>query len=82
MKNTKWSQKGLKIDDVALNGAFWTHKNSVVEISSKIWNPLVTDEFSSETLIANGGVKELSKKVPNVCNDECIKKCPILIKNI
>ena len=23
MKNNKWSQKGLKIDDVALNGAFW-----------------------------------------------------------
>ena len=26
MKNNKWSQKGLKNDDVALNGAFWTHK--------------------------------------------------------
>ena len=31
MKNTKWSQKGLKIDDVALNGAFWTHKKSEKE---------------------------------------------------
>ena len=25
MKNNKWCQKGFKIDDVALNGAFWTH---------------------------------------------------------
>ena len=33
MKNTKWSQKGLKTDDVALNGAFWTHKKSGVQIS-------------------------------------------------
>ena len=31
MKNNKWSQKGLKNDDVALNGAFWTHKNSGVQ---------------------------------------------------
>ena len=27
MKNNKWSQKGLKIDYVALNGAFWKQKN-------------------------------------------------------
>jgi len=51
MKNNKWSQKGLKIDDVALNGAFWTHKKFGVQISSKKWNAFVTDEFSSETLI-------------------------------
>jgi hypothetical protein len=50
-KIPKWSQKGLKIDDVALNGAFWTHKKYGVQISSKKWNPFVTDEFSSETLI-------------------------------
>ena len=35
MKNNKWSQKGLKNDDVALNGAFWTHKKSGVQISLK-----------------------------------------------
>ena len=35
MKNTKWSQKGLKIDDVAMNGSFWTQKKSGVQISSK-----------------------------------------------
>ena len=35
MKNNKWSQKGLKIDDVALNGAFWAQKNYGVQISSK-----------------------------------------------
>ena len=35
MKNNKWSQKGLKIDDVALNGAFWTQKNYEVQISLK-----------------------------------------------
>ena len=45
MKNNKWSKKGLKNDDVALNGAFWTHKKSGVQISFKKWNPCVTDEF-------------------------------------
>ena len=45
MKNNKWSQKGLKIDDVALNGAFWTQKNYGVQIRSIKWNPFVTDEF-------------------------------------
>ena len=49
MKNNKWSEKGLKNDDVALNGAFWTHKKSGVQISLKneilcnrrvsVWNP-------------------------------------------
>ena len=51
MKNNIWSQKGLKIDDVALNGAFWTDKKSGVQISSEKWNPCVTDEFPYETLI-------------------------------
>ena len=52
MENSKWSQKGLKIDDVALNGAYWMHKKSgVIEISIKKWNPFVIDEFWSETLI-------------------------------
>ena len=35
MKNNKWSQKGLKIDYVGLNGAFWTQKNYGVQISSR-----------------------------------------------
>ena len=30
MKNSKWCQKGLKVDDVALNGAYWTNKKSGV----------------------------------------------------
>ena len=51
MKKNKWSQKGLKIADVALNGAFWTHKKSGVQISFKKWNPFVTDEFPYEFLI-------------------------------
>ena len=51
MKNNKWSQKGLKIDDVALNGAFWTHKKSRFQVSSKNWNQFVTDEFPYQTLI-------------------------------
>ena len=51
MKNNKWCQKGLKIDDVALNGAFWKQKNYGVQISSKKWNPFVTDKFPYETLI-------------------------------
>ena len=33
MKNSKWCQKGLKVDDMALNGAYWMHKKSGVEIS-------------------------------------------------
>ena len=45
MKNNKWSQKGLKIDDVALNGAFWTHKKDGVQISSKKWNPFEQTSF-------------------------------------
>ena len=32
MKNSKWSQKRLKIDEVDSNGAYWTHKKSGVEI--------------------------------------------------
>ena len=55
MKNNKWSQKGLKIGDVALNGAFWTQKNYGVPISSKklkslcnrrvsVWNPDTSKE--------------------------------------
>ena len=51
MENNKWSQKGLKINDVALNGAFWAQKNYGVQISSKKWNPFLTDEFPYETLI-------------------------------
>ena len=34
-----------------LNGAFWTQKNYGVQISSRKWNPFVTDEFPCETLI-------------------------------
>ena len=33
--------------DVALNGAFWTHKKSGVQISFKKWNPFVTDEYDT-----------------------------------
>ena len=40
MKNNKWSQKGLKNDDVALNVASGTHKKSGVQISSKNEIPL------------------------------------------
>ena len=39
-ENNKWSEKGLKNDDVALNGAFWTHKKSGVQISFKNEIPL------------------------------------------
>jgi len=35
----------------ALNGSFWTHKKSGVQISSRKWNPFVTDEFPYEILI-------------------------------
>ena len=56
MKNNKWSQKGLKIDNVALNGAFWAQKNYGVQISSKkmkslgnrrvsVWNPHTSKEI-------------------------------------
>ena len=49
--NSKWSQKGLKFQYVALNVACWMHKKSWVEISLEKWNAFVTDEFSSETLV-------------------------------
>ena len=56
MENNKWNQKGLKIDDVPLNGAFWTQKNYGVQISSKkmkslfnrcvsVWNPDTSKEI-------------------------------------
>ena len=62
MKNNKWTPKGLKIDDVALNGAFWTQKNYGVQISSKKWNPFVTDEFSPESLILRKRLSSLYMK--------------------
>ena len=51
LKISKWCQKVLKIDDVALNGAYETQKKSGAVISLKKWSAGVTDEFSSETLI-------------------------------
>ena len=56
LKKNKWSQKGLKIDDVALNGAFWAQKNYGVQISTKklkslcnrqvsVWNPDTSKEI-------------------------------------
>ena len=51
MKNNKWSKKGLKIVDVALNGAFWTQKNYGVQISSKKMKSLCKRQVSHETLI-------------------------------
>ena len=40
MKTSKWSKKGLKIDDVALYGAYWMHKKNGVEINLKNEMPL------------------------------------------
>ena len=56
MKNNKWSQTWLKIDDAALNGAFWAQKNYGVQISLKklkslcnrqvsVWNPDTSKEI-------------------------------------
>ena len=56
MENNKWNQKGLKIDDVALNGACWKQKKYGVQISSKkmislcngrvsVWNPDTSKEI-------------------------------------
>ena len=44
-------RKGLKSDDVALNGACWMQKKSWVKICLKNSNPFIIDEYSSETLI-------------------------------
>ena len=38
MKNSKSCQKGLKVDDVALNGAYWTQKKFGDAISLKKWS--------------------------------------------
>ena len=62
MRNNKWSQKGLKIDDMALNGAFWTQKKYGVQISSKNEIPFVTDEFPYEILILWKGLTVLYSK--------------------
>ena len=35
LKNSKWRQNVLEIDDVALNAAYWTQKKSRVQISLK-----------------------------------------------
>ena len=43
-------RKGLKSDDVSLNGAYWMQKKSWVQICLKNWNPFVTEEFLSKTL--------------------------------
>ena len=59
MKNNKWCQKWLKVDDVALNGLYWTQEKSGVVISLKKWNTFVTYEFWSETLI-------LRKRLPSL----------------
>ena len=42
MKNTKWSQKGLKIDDVALNGAYWMHKKYMFQMPKHISTLTIT----------------------------------------
>ena len=51
LKNSKWCQNMLKIDDLALNGAYGMQKKSGVQISLKKWSARVTDEFSFETLL-------------------------------
>ena len=37
MKNSKWRHKGLKLDDVTLNGTQWPQKKSGVQIIPKKW---------------------------------------------
>ena len=55
-------RKGLKSDDVGLNGAYWMQKKSWVIICLKKWNPFVIDEFSSETLILRRRLSSLYMK--------------------
>ena len=62
MKNNKWCQKGLKIDDIALNTAYGTQKKSGVQINLKKWSNRVTDEFLSETLILRKRLSSLYTK--------------------
>ena len=75
MKNNKWSQRGLKIDDVALNGAFWTQKNYGVQISSRKWNPFVTDEFPYETLILRKRLSVLYTKCIQLLPETSLLSC-------
>ena len=62
LKNSKWYQKVLKIDDVALNGAYGMQKKFGVQISLKKCSARVTDEFSSETLILRKRLSSLYTK--------------------
>jgi hypothetical protein len=55
-------RKVLKIHDVPLNGAYWTHKSLELKWVIKNWNPFVTDEFSSETLILRKALSSLYMK--------------------
>ena len=55
-------RKGLKSDDVALNGACWMQKKTWNKICLKNWNPFVIDEFSSETLILRKRLSSLYTK--------------------
>ena len=50
---------------MALNGAFWTQKNYGVQISSKKWNPFVTDEFPYETVLKGARGAPALELVPN-----------------
>ena len=57
----------MKIDGVALNGAFRTQKKSGVQISSKKLNPFVTDEFPYETLILRRRLTVLYTNASSFC---------------
>ena len=62
-------RKGLKSDDVALNGAYWMHKKSWVQICLKNWMPFVTDEFSSETLILRKRLSIFTRSASSFCRN-------------
>ena len=62
MKNSKWCQKVLKIDDVTLNVCTERKKIWSCNKLLKFWIAGVTDEFSSETLILQKWLSNLYTK--------------------
>ena len=61
-KVTNEVRKGLKIDDMAFNGAYWMQKKSWVKIGLKKWNPFAIDEFSFKTVILRRRLSSFYRK--------------------
>ena len=73
MKNSKWSQKGLKFQYVALNVACWMQKRSWVEMSLEKWNAFEIDArlkasyFEIDSPVCTRSASSFSRNPLNFC---------------